>query len=139
MRLFAVLFTIFTLEVSATEVGIAPKEVSGAKTVSAAEAKSLIDKNDAVVIIDSRPQHQRAIGYIYESINIPDEDTTVNRLTQTVSAKHTPILFYCSGVNGGIRSANAARIAVDAGYHKVFWFKGGFQAWKENHYPIQVN
>ena len=139
MKIVVVLFTLFSFGVCAEEAAFAQKEVSGAKTVTAVEAKSLIDKNDEVVVIDSRSRNQRIIGYIYESINLPDEDTTVNSLAQAVAVKQTPVIFYCSGVNGGFRSARAARIAVDAGYNKVFWFKGGFQAWKENHYPIQVN
>ncbi len=52
-----------------------------------------------------------------------------------VPKKDTPIVTYCSNRDCWL-SWNTARRLVDAGYTKVFWYRGGIEAWRAAKLPL---
>lgn len=113
----------------------APPVIDGAITVNAEELIDLAQRLPNLIIIDSRIADNRKHGYIEGSRSLPDVDTNCAALAQTIPTLDAEVLFYCNGVRCG-RSAKAAEIAVDCGYRHLYWFRGGFEKWKEEGYPF---
>ena len=113
---------------------IAPDQVPGVRKVDAAGFIRLADVTPQLVIIDSRIAMDRKQGYIEGSVSLPDVDTTCASLARAVPAKARPVLFYCNGPRCG-RSAVAAQIALDCGYHNLYWYRDGYEDWTAKGYP----
>ena len=92
---------------------------SAYKTIDSNTAMELI-KNNAVVI-DVRTAEEYNTGHVKESINIP-----VDNILSLDFDKDTTIIVYCAT---GIRSANAAKMLIDAGYTNVYNLDGGLINW----------
>jgi len=88
-----------------------------------------------MVIIDARKASDREKGYIEDSIGLPDTDTTEQSLASYLPGKATPVIFYCNGVKCG-RSVKSAKNAVNWGYSNIYWFRGGWEEWMDNGYPV---
>ena len=114
---------------------IAPDSVPGTTQVSAEQAVELILANPKMVIIDSRHAEEFAKGHIDGAVNLLDTDTSPETLARHLAGKDAPVLLYCNGERC-LRSSNAAKIAVKAGYKKVYWFRGGWMEWVEKKMPI---
>ena len=130
-----VLATIFLLgwiHVQAEE--IVQESIPGTTKISAEELINLAQTDSNLVMIDSRKPSDHAKGYIEGSINLPDTETTAKTLASHIPSKSTPVIFYCNGIRCG-RSANAAKIAVSAGYTNIYWFRGGWGEWTAKGYP----
>lgn len=113
---------------------VAPETIPGTTRVDAEGVIALVEKMPDVVLIDSRVKSDRLQGYIEGSISLPDGETHCRSLAKVVRSRTSPVLFYCNGVKCG-RSVKAIEIAVKCGYSKVYWFRGGFEEWKEKSYP----
>lgn len=113
---------------------VSPDMIEGSTKVDAEELIELVDKVPNVTIIDSRIATDRAQGHIEGSISLPDEVTTCDTLADVVASKDDPVLFYCNGPKCG-RSVVAVRKALECGYSQIFWFRGGFEEWKQKKYP----
>lgn len=114
---------------------IAPDSVPGTTLVSAEQTVELILANPKLVIIDSRHAEEFAKGHIDGAVNLLDTDTSPETLAKHLASKDAPVLLYCNGERC-LRSSNAAKIAVKAGYKKVYWFRGGWMEWLEKKMPI---
>ena len=112
-----------------------PESIPGTQRVNAEAVIEVAGKFNNLVIIDSRITEDRKIGYIENSISLPDAKTNCKSLAKIISKKHTPTLFYCNGVKCG-RSVVATKIALKCGYTKIYWFRGGFEEWKSKAYPF---
>jgi len=77
----------------------------------------------------------RRQGYIQGSISLPDTQTACATLGDFIATLDPPTLFYCNGVKCG-RSVIAIRIAQGCGYRRLYWFRGGFEEWKQEDYPF---
>jgi rhodanese-related sulfurtransferase len=102
--------------------------------VDAEGVLELAEKNPELVIVDARIRQDRLQGYIEGSISLPDVDTSCESLAKVIPRKSTPVLFYCNGPKCG-RSVNSSRKAVGCGYASVYWYRGGFEEWKNKNYP----
>ncbi len=111
-----------------------PEQILGTQRVDAETVIELAGKLKNLVIVDSRIPADRMIGYIENSISLPDAKTTCKSLAKIIPSKRTPVLFYCNGVKCG-RSVVASKIAVKCGYTNVYWFRGGFEEWETKKYP----
>jgi rhodanese-related sulfurtransferase len=132
------LFTLFCLA-SATansESYISPETIDGVQKIEAEGLIELVNRNENQIIIDSRINSDRKQGYIAGSISLPDTDTNCESLARLIPEKSDPAVFYCNGPSCR-RSDNAVVIAVGCGYTKVYWFRGGIEAWKASNYPIR--
>ena len=112
-----------------------PTQLSGTTTVNAEEVIALVGKYPNIVIIDSRISSDRLLGYIEGSVNLPDVKTDCVSFASLIPSKTNLTLFYCNGINCN-RSANAIKIALNCGYEKIYWFRGGFIEWKSKGYPF---
>ena len=92
---------------------------SGYETIDSNVAMELIE-NDAI-IIDVRTIDEYNTGHIKDSVNIP-----VDNISSINYDKEKTIIVYCAT---GIRSANAAKALIDAGYTNVYNLDGGLINW----------
>lgn len=117
---------------------VSPTDIQGVVRVSAEEVFRLFETTPALVIVDSRlangPSSGRAQGFIEGSLSLPDTETDCGSLARVVPKTDTPTLFYCNGPKCG-RSAKAIAVARACGYRKLYWFRGGFEEWREKGYP----
>lgn len=118
---------------SASEIK-SPRHIDGVTQVGAEGMIELIGRLANLVVIDSRIPGDRHKGYIESSISLPDTKTSCSTLSKIIASKNTPALFYCNGIKCG-RSAIAIKIAKKCGYHELYWFRGGFEAWLEKGFP----
>lgn len=116
---------------------IVPDEIPGVETLTAEGLIEKANNTNGLIIIDARISKDRAIGYIEDSISLPDINTNCDTLSELVSNRHTPLLFYCNGVKCG-RSVVAVKIARSCGYKNLSWFRGGFEEWQEKGYQYMT-
>ena len=112
-----------------------PEQIPGVKRVDAEAVIDLAAKLPKLIIIDSRVVGDRKMGYIENSVSLPDAKTNCKSLAKIIPAKTTPVLFYCNGVKCG-RSVVATRIALQCGYKDIYWFRGGFEEWRAKQFPF---
>lgn len=92
---------------------------SSYRTITENEANELITKD--AIIIDVRSSQEYDSGHIANAINIP-----VDNISSVNYDKETVIILYCAS---GVRSANAAKTLVDAGYTNIYNLDGGLINW----------
>src|SRR5690554_4108111 len=124
--------------------------VAQAKTriseVSVQELAQVMENHHSIVI-DVREPDEFAAGFIDRSVNYPrgvlemrihqhpqvsshcDTDAALNELA------NQPVYLIC---RSGARSALAADALQNMGFTQVFSVAGGFNAWKEADYPVEV-
>ena len=95
-----------------------------AKVISAQEAKSRMDADRSVIVLDVRTPEEYAEKHIPGSVLLP-LDTIERDAVKTLPDKKRTILVYC---RSGRRSAIAGQILVSMGYQSVFDF-GGINRW----------
>jgi len=141
MRLYRLWFVLsllcLALPVTAAPPGkvAVPKAIPGVTTLDAESLIELVERLPGLVIVDSRVPSDRQQGYIQGSISLPDTQTACATLGDALANPDTPALFYCNGVKCG-RSVIAVKIAQGCGYRKLYWFRGGFEEWKQKGYPF---
>lgn len=116
-------------------VTIAPEQIAGVTRVEAEDLLTLVEQEKKLVIIDSRIRMDRRQGYIEGSLSLPDNETSCAALERVLSNRKLPVLFYCNGVHCG-RSGVAAGIALKCGYTRLYWYRSGFEDWKQKGYPF---
>ncbi len=123
-----------------------PTSLPGAKIISAAEAKSLIEKG--VPVYDVRHEEEFKKAHVPSSISVPykegsakevdfdrgDDQFALNKLPKD---KNAPFMMYCDGTICW-KSYKSAVMAIEAGWKNVYWFRGGFPEWKEAGLPIDA-
>lgn len=112
-----------------------PEAIAGVTSVDAEGLIELAERQPDLVIVDSRIHMDRRQGYIQGSISLPDVDTSCDTLDVLLADRGTPVVFYCNGVKCG-RSVIAVEIAKGCGYTQLYWFRGGFEEWKQKSYPF---
>jgi len=117
---------------------ISPAEIKGSTKIDAESLIKLAAEHENLVIIDSRIKSDRRQGYIAGSISLPDTETDCFSLFQLINRKNTATVFYCNGPKCG-RSVKAVKIALACGYSNVYWFRGGFEEWKNKNYPMLMD
>jgi rhodanese-related sulfurtransferase len=113
---------------------LAPENIPGVTRVDAEAVITLVEKTPRLVIIDSRIAMDRKQGYLEGSVSLPDTETNCASLARVISAKDKPALFYCNGVKCG-RSVVGVTTARQCGYTRLYWYRGGFEDWKQKGYP----
>ena len=93
-------------------------------SITAQEAKKIIDTEEDCIILDVRTQEEYDEGHIPDAILIPDTEVE-NRAEEELPDKEQLILVYC---RSGRRSKLAAQILADLGYSNVKEF-GGIIDW----------
>lgn len=107
----------------------------GVTVVQAEDVVRLAREHSNLIIIDSRSPVDRKIGYIEDSIALPDNLTTCETLFSRSKSLSRPLVFYCNGVKC-MRSQYALHQASACGYTQLYWFKGGYEEWREKGLPV---
>ena len=122
-----------------------PTNLPGVTLVTAEQAKKLVDSG--VPIIDARVANEYAESHIKGAKNVPYKEKSVKDvkfdpkedsfdLAKLPADKSAPLIFYC---NAGEcwKSYKASKVALDAGYKKVQWLRGGIPEWKARGFPVE--
>ena len=88
------------------------------------QAVEIMTVNDYVVILDVRTLEEFNTGHIPNAVSLPIDEIE-GAVALMIPDKSEIILVYC---RSGARSADAAAILVEMGYHNVFDF-GGIIDW----------
>lgn len=103
--------------------------------LSVNELRAYINDEVSPTIIDVRDPEAYARGHLPGAVNIPKEQISG---AMEVIPTDRPVVTYCGMHNPGYSgSENAAETLRDAGYHARV-LKGGYPAWKEAGYPIDM-
>ena len=133
---FSMMILLFFLNGSVlAEKPFAPESLDGAIRVNAEKAAELIVTTSNLLIIDSRKEIEYSKGHIQGSVSLLNTEMTLEKLSKHASDKATPLLFYCNGERC-LRSSRAATKALEWGYKKIYWFRGGWNEWVEKGMPI---
>lgn len=126
---------------SAVGSGLTPQTLPGATTVSAREAKCIIDKFGAEVVVlaamNGSEQLPGALNAYDAASNSPTLQAPFATALDKVARgdKNRPIIVYCHH-DRCFLSYNVALRAVQAGYRNVFWMRPGIAGWKAASYPL---
>jgi rhodanese-related sulfurtransferase len=98
------------------------------------QVKELFDKKEAV-IIDSRDRNTYAAGHIKGAISLPllEAGTLVAEFSGRIP-KNAMLVVYCNGY-ACEDSVELGKQLIAAGYATVYYFDGGFPAWRDARYP----
>ncbi len=97
--------------------------------VTVEEAKSLVESNVSLIIVDVRTREEYDNSHIEGAILIPvsELEGRINELS-----KEEELLIYC---RTGNRSSNSVNILKANGYTKIFHMNDGIIAWIQAGYP----
>ena len=111
-------------------------DVTGATTIDHKQARTLHDRR--VKFVDVRAAKGFASGHVPGAFNL-DVATELSRdsLSRIVS-KDEEFVLSCHGKTCP-DSAYASAKALMWGFKRVYYFAGGFPAWKEAGYPVEVS
>jgi rhodanese-related sulfurtransferase len=99
--------------------------------VSAAEATTLINRRNAVVV-DLRPAAEFATGHLPAARNIEPSELQA-KIGQIAKNKANPVVLVCQT---GQQSQRASRTVSEAGYAEVHVLQGGVDAWQKAGMPV---
>ena len=115
-----------------------PREIPGAQMVQTRQLQAMLAGPVAPVLIDvlSEQGHLTLSGALWISgagrgANFldPVQSVLVQVLDQVAGGdKSRPLVFFCASAECWL-SYNAALRAVAAGYSRVYWYRGGIEAW----------
>lgn len=122
-----------------------PLVLEGAAVVSATQVNALLASG--VAIIDARVADEYNTEHIKSAISVPYVEKSAKSanfnaqqdkfdLSKLPANKNADIVFYC---NAGAcwKGYKAAVAAINAGYKKVHWFRGGLPEWGEKGLPTE--
>jgi ABC-type phosphate/phosphonate transport system substrate-binding protein/rhodanese-related sulfurtransferase len=122
-----------------------PTVLQGISIVGADEVVDLRSKG--VTLYDVRIEREYQEKHIKGAVSLPygekskkeigfDASLDTFKLADVVKDKNTPLIFACNGEECW-KSYKASVWAQRAGYKNVYWFRGGFPAWKEKNLPLE--
>ena len=101
--------------------------------ISVADAKTKIDSDASVIVLDVREPDEFKKGHIPKAKNIP-RGLLEFKVTKEIPNKDAKILAYCK--SGG-RSCLACSTLLAMGYKNAESIAGGWQAWVKAGYPVE--
>lgn len=128
-------FLTFPFISSAKEASEMPEFIKGTTVIDAEELIKQVVQKPNLIIIDSRLRSDRQQGFIEGSINLPSSKTSCETLSKILVRQDSPVIFYCNGPKCG-RSAVAVKVAILCGYKNTYWYRAGFEEWKQKKYPF---
>lgn len=101
------------------------------QNISSRDARTLLEKNKDVYLLDVRSPQEYSQGKLAGSVLIPISEIE-RRLGEV--PKSRPVLVYCAV---GSRSRHAAALLSRKGYKEVYNMADGIVGWYRNGYPIK--
>jgi adenylate cyclase len=112
-----------------------PAEIEGAETVGATKAKALFDRGVPFVDVRKDPDwnSERIPGAVQLLLYADFSEFNLSR----IGAKDDEVVVYAYGLHSGY-STTAIMRAITWGYEKIYFFRGGFPAWKAAGLPVDT-
>ncbi|MCX5755970.1 MAG: rhodanese-like domain-containing protein [Gemmatimonadetes bacterium] len=104
------------------------------KELTIAETKARVDADKSIKLIDVREDREWALGHIDGAEHI-GKGVIERDIETKIPDKDTEVILYCGG---GFRSALSAEVLQKMGYTNVASMDGGWRAWAEAGYPIEM-
>lgn len=111
-------------------------DVEAATKIDAATAKALHDRGN-VTFVDVRASVDFGWGHVPSAINLSLVTDLSKANLSAVVDKGDEVVFSCHGEHCPY-SAYASAKALAWGFTHVYYFAGGFPAWEEAGYPVEV-
>ncbi|EEX50633.1 rhodanese-like protein [Pasteurella multocida] len=121
---FAVFFTVIYSFIKAATTKV--------KIVSNAEATSLINNEDAI-IVDLRTIDEFQRGHIINSVNVLPTEIKNNNVGKIEHHKETPVIVVCAT---GLTSNASAELLSKQGFSRVYTLKEGIAGWRSANLPL---
>ena len=109
-------------------------EVAGVPQIEAAQVKEMLESG--VVVVDVRDAGSYGRGHLPGAIHLDLNLALTEKNLMEVVDKDDPVIFHCWGPSCSY-SAMACAKAHLWGYKEIYYFYGGFPAWKAAGYPIE--
>jgi len=109
-------------------------EVAGVQKIQAAAVNEMLQHGTVVVDVRDAGSHGR--GHIPGAFNLDLNIALTEESLMALVDKNDPVVFHCWGVSCSY-SAMACAKAHLWGYTSVYYFAGGFPAWKAAGFPIE--
>ncbi len=122
-----------------------PASFPGLTLVTAEQAKKLMDAG--APMIDTRVANEYVEQHIKGAKSVPYKEKSAKDvkfdpkednfdMAKLPADKNAAVIFYCNGAECW-KSFKASKVALDAGYKKVNWLRGGIPEWKAKGYPVE--
>ncbi len=133
--LIAAVLVLAGIGTATANTGETPPALDGARTVSAAEARALLEKGAAVFDVRRRAAFldgrvPRAKGLARNAASNSFEPAAFG------PSKDATLLIYGHGSDGW-SAVEAVKAAVAAGYRNVHWMRGGWVEWSAAGLPVE--
>lgn len=99
------------------------------------ELKAMIDRNDAMVILDVLDSDSFLKHHLPGAINVPLDDDFEMMAEKMIPDKSMPVIVYCRDRECQ-KSAKAAQKIAEMGYKNVSDYENGLQEWRELGYEL---
>jgi rhodanese-related sulfurtransferase len=120
---------------AAANTGETPPSLDGARTISAADAKALLERG--AVVLDVRRKAAFLEGRVPRAKGLArNAETKAFDPAAFGPNKEATLLIYGHGSDGW-SAVEAVRTAVGAGYRNVHWMRGGWVEWSAAGLPSE--
>jgi len=122
-----------------------PSALAGVTVVNAAKVQEMM--RAGVAVYDARVAAEYAEAHIKGAKSLPYREKSAKdagfdktqddfALDKLPSDKGTPLIFYC---NAGEcwKSYKASKVAKDAGYQRIYWYRDGIPDWRSKGLPVE--
>jgi rhodanese-related sulfurtransferase len=101
------------------------------KTITTNELKSLLDRNEDVLLVNTLSADAFNKTRIPKAVNIPlDDEDFITRVETEAGDKDKRVVVYCASQQCN-SSEKAAEKLENAGFTQIMDYAGGFKAWQE--------
>lgn len=141
----SVVFIMAITGMAAAEDALTPTKLEGVKIIGADEVKAMLGQKD-VYVFDMRKALNYGKGHLHAAVSLPFKWTVENDdpnkrqgefdMSVLPQDKNAKIVFHSDGPSGW-KSYYASKIAKDAGYKNVMWYRDGFDDWSKKGYTLE--
>jgi rhodanese-related sulfurtransferase len=122
-----------------------PKTLEGATVIDSTRVQQLMrtgtvlyDVRVAAEYAESHVKGAKSLPYREKSVKDVKFDRTQDTfdLDKLPTDKNTAFIFYCNAGDCW-KSYKASKLAIDAGFKSVYWFRGGMPEWRSKNLPVE--
>ncbi len=107
----------------------------GSQAGNSATLKEMLQRGAVVVDVRDAGSHGR--GHIPGAFNLDLNIALTEESLMALVDKNDPVVFHCWGVSCNYSALACAKARL-WGYKKVYYFAGGYPAWKDAGYPVET-
>ena len=122
-----------------------PNTLDGVTVVDAARVQQMM--RSGIAVFDVRVAAEYAEAHIKGAISLPYREKSAKNvkfdrtqdnfdLDKLPPDKNATVVFYCNAGDCW-KSYKASKLAVDAGFKRVHWFRGGLPEWRSKSLPVE--